>query len=99
LAILVPPQFKSYFQGAMPSVKTFSKGGYNSTNTVQKDIAEASDWNNVPPNTDISDLTWEQKERVIRLLFAKMNGVDNEQMKVSKPPLPPLASHRSILTG
>jgi len=81
-------------RGAMPSVKTFSKGGYNSTNTVQKDIAEASDWNNVPPNTDISDLTWEQKERVIRLLFAKMNGVDNEQMKVSKPPLPPLASHR-----
>ena len=75
-------------------MKTFSKGGYNSTNTVQKDIAYASDWNNVPPNTDISDLTWEQKERVIRLLFAKMNGVDNEQIKLSKPPLPPLHSHR-----
>lgn len=24
---------------------------------------------------DISDLTWEQKERVLRLLFAKMNGL------------------------
>lgn len=23
---------------------------------------------------DISELTWEQKERVLRLLFAKMNG-------------------------
>lgn len=24
---------------------------------------------------DISDLTWEQKERVLRLLFAQMNGL------------------------
>lgn len=25
---------------------------------------------------DISELTWEQKERVLRLLFAKMNGTN-----------------------
>lgn len=25
-------------------------------------------------NVDIGDLTWEQKEKVLRLLFAKMNG-------------------------
>lgn len=25
-------------------------------------------------NVDIRDLTWEQKEKVLRLLFAKMNG-------------------------
>lgn len=24
---------------------------------------------------DISELTWEQKEKVLRLLFAKMNGI------------------------
>lgn len=29
---------------------------------------------NIQGNVDIGDLTWEQKEKVLRLLFAKMNG-------------------------
>ena len=28
----------------------------------------------MPKDVDIGDLTWEQKEKVIRYLFAKMNG-------------------------
>lgn len=28
----------------------------------------------VTGNVDVSDLTWEQKERVLRYLFARMNG-------------------------
>lgn len=34
----------------------------------------------VSGRVDVSDLTWEQKERVLRHLFAKMNGA-NEQKK------------------
>ena len=36
-----------------------------------------------------SDLTWEQKERVIRLLFAKMNGVQKEKKFQKLPPITP----------
>lgn len=34
---------------------------------------------------DISDLTWEQREKVLRYLFARMNGV-------MKPPVVPPSS-------
>nr|XP_034325029.1 basal body-orientation factor 1 isoform X5 [Crassostrea gigas] len=37
---------------------------------------------------DISDLTWEQKERVIRYLFARMNGGAKVTKMNSGPPLP-----------
>ena len=36
----------------------------------------------------ISDMTWEQKERVLRLLFAKMNGVATTTSSSHLPPLP-----------
>jgi len=44
----------------LPPVKTFGANPY-STNTVQKDLQAAEDWRYVAPNTDIADLTWEQK--------------------------------------
>jgi len=73
-----------------PSVKTFGKSTNFSTNNVTKDLAAAEDWTGVSLSTDISDLTWEQKERVIRLLFAKMNGVQKETKKYQKlPPITP----------
>ena len=37
---------------------------------------------------DISDLTWEQKERVIRYLFARMNRGAKVTKMNSAPPLP-----------
>lgn len=37
---------------------------------------------------DISDLTWEQREKVLRYLFARMNGV-------TRPPVAAPASHQS----
>jgi aspartate/tyrosine/aromatic aminotransferase len=47
-------------KGMLPPVKTF---GYNpnSTHAVDKDLQEAEHFNNVTPNTELSDLTWEQK--------------------------------------
>ncbi|XP_035395146.1 basal body-orientation factor 1 [Cygnus atratus] len=61
-----------------PKVKTF-KGNINSTNSVYRDLEEAEKyyWDKVQfEKVDISELTWEQKERVLRLLFAKMNGAN-----------------------
>ena len=43
----------------------------------------------VKGNIDISDLTWEQKEKVLRFLFAKMNGAKDGRLKPTPPALPP----------
>uniref|UniRef100_A0A8B9UBF0 Basal body-orientation factor 1 n=1 Tax=Anas zonorhyncha TaxID=75864 RepID=A0A8B9UBF0_9AVES len=60
-----------------PQIKTF-KGNINSTNSVYRDLEEAEKcygWKDTQfEKVDISELTWEQKEHVLRLLFAKMNG-------------------------
>uniref|UniRef100_A0A8D0FBP6 Basal body-orientation factor 1 n=1 Tax=Strix occidentalis caurina TaxID=311401 RepID=A0A8D0FBP6_STROC len=49
-----------------PKIKTF-RSNINSTNSVYRDLEGEE-------KLDISELTWEQKECVLRLLFAKMNG-------------------------
>ncbi|XP_035757833.1 basal body-orientation factor 1 isoform X2 [Egretta garzetta] len=61
-----------------PQIKTF-KSNINSTNSVYRDLEEAEKcyWEKIQfEKVDISELTWEQKERVLRLLFAKMNGTN-----------------------
>ncbi|XP_072220908.1 basal body-orientation factor 1-like [Leuresthes tenuis] len=57
-----------------PPIRTFHKNIY-STNSVYSDMEAASEWSH-PSGTEVqlSDLTWEQKEQVLSLLFAKMNG-------------------------
>ncbi|XP_047467049.1 basal body-orientation factor 1-like [Mugil cephalus] len=57
-----------------PPIRTFHKSPH-STNSVYSDMEAAETWNHLPDSkVQISDLTWEQKEQVLRLLFAKMNG-------------------------
>ncbi|KAM9291449.1 basal body-orientation factor 1 [Morus bassanus] len=61
-----------------PKIKTF-KSNITSTNSVYRDLEEAEKcyWEKIQfEKVDISELTWEQKERVLRLLFAKMNGTN-----------------------
>ncbi|NXW42640.1 BBOF1 factor, partial [Nyctiprogne leucopyga] len=61
-----------------PKIKTF-KSNINSTNSVYRDLEEAEKryWEKIQvEKVDISELTWEQKERVLRLLFAKMNSAN-----------------------
>ncbi|NXS56501.1 BBOF1 factor, partial [Brachypteracias leptosomus] len=61
-----------------PQIKTF-KSNINSTNSVDRDLEEAEKCYREKiqfEKVDISELTWEQKERVLRLLFAKMNGTN-----------------------
>uniref|UniRef100_UPI0037E995BA basal body-orientation factor 1-like n=1 Tax=Semicossyphus pulcher TaxID=241346 RepID=UPI0037E995BA len=57
-----------------PPIRTFHKSP-NSTNCVHSDMEAAARWTHQPGSkVEISDLTWEQREQVLRLLFAKMNG-------------------------
>nr|XP_020446435.1 basal body-orientation factor 1 [Monopterus albus] len=57
-----------------PPIRTFHKSPH-STNSVYSDMDAAAMWTHrLGSKVEISDLTWEQKEQVLRLLFAKMNG-------------------------
>ncbi|XP_074959564.1 basal body-orientation factor 1 isoform X1 [Phalacrocorax aristotelis] len=76
-----------------PKIKTF-KSNINSTNSVYRDLEEAEKcyWEKIQfEKVDISELTWEQKERVLRLLFAKMNGTNPwkyTRVLATSPPAP-----------
>ncbi|KAM4853247.1 basal body-orientation factor 1 isoform 1-T2 [Thomomys bottae] len=71
-----------------PQIRTFDGREY-STNSVNQDLIEAEKWTSTPRNVDIGDLTWEQKEKVLRLLFAKMNGLASRKYnQSSRPPVP-----------
>ncbi|KAG7238564.1 hypothetical protein INR49_030837, partial [Caranx melampygus] len=64
-----------------PPIRTFHKSSH-STNSVYSDMEAAATWTHQPGSkVEISDLTWEQREQVLRLLFAKMNG--QRERKVS----------------
>ncbi|XP_071963217.1 basal body-orientation factor 1-like [Antedon mediterranea] len=56
-----------------PKIRTFRHAD-TSTNSVFNDLKAAEDWNGLGAQLDIGELTWEQRERILRLLFAKMNG-------------------------
>ncbi|XP_028294599.1 basal body-orientation factor 1-like [Gouania willdenowi] len=57
-----------------PPIRTFHKSPH-STNSVYSDMDAAATWPYPPgKEVEISDLTWEQKEQVLWLLFGKMNG-------------------------
>lgn len=56
-----------------PRVRTFRPLD-SSTNNVFDDLKEAERWTGVQGKVDMSELTWEQRERILRMLFAKMNG-------------------------
>lgn len=77
--------------GPLPQVQTFSKSKH-STNDLDNELGLAQDWSNVEKGSDISDLTWEQKEKVIRLLFVKMNGLEKEKIKR----LPPISRNSEV---
>lgn len=73
-------------RGSLPSIRTFGKGGHtNSTNSVTDDFAGAD---SLPPGPiealDVGSLTWEQRERVLQILFAKMNRGDNAKDKIQQ---------------
>uniref|UniRef100_H2YUS1 Basal body-orientation factor 1 n=1 Tax=Ciona savignyi TaxID=51511 RepID=H2YUS1_CIOSA len=77
-------------QADFPKIRTFKKNDH-STNSVFADLSEAENWSSLGDQVDIRDLTWEQKEKVLRLLFARMNGLKTktnvQRTQQSAPPL------------
>ncbi|XP_063145016.1 basal body-orientation factor 1 [Candoia aspera] len=72
-----------------PKIRTFNDNAH-STNSVQMDLLEAEKWTNIQKGKmDISELTWEQKESVLRLLFAKMNGLRHRKYSQILVPVTP----------
>ncbi|KAM9777606.1 basal body-orientation factor 1-like [Neosynchiropus ocellatus] len=56
-----------------PPIRTFHRN-LRSTNSVYDEIDAAQQWTHLPGSAvELSDLTWGQKEQVLRHLFAKMN--------------------------
>ncbi|XP_055989983.1 basal body-orientation factor 1 isoform X2 [Sorex fumeus] len=71
-----------------PKIRTFN-GKMHSSNSVNQDLVEAEKWINIQGDVDIGDLTWEQKEKVLRLLFAKMNGfVPRKRSQIRRSSVP-----------
>lgn len=85
-------------KASFPKVRTFVETT-KSTNSIFSDLKVAEDWNHLNSTVDIADLTWEQRERVLRLLFAKMNSAKEDLSKNRPKPLPPIESksQQSIL--
>ncbi|XP_042714444.2 basal body-orientation factor 1 isoform X2 [Chrysemys picta bellii] len=74
-----------------PKIRTFNSNAH-STNSVYKDLQEAEKWTNIQQGkVDIGQLTWEQKECVLRLLFARMNGRERRKGKHVLVPSAPAA--------
>lgn len=68
-------------QGDFPRVRTFRQLD-SSTNNVFDDLKEAERWTGVQGKVDMAELTWEQRERILRLMFAKMNGFKEKRFDV-----------------
>ncbi|XP_035238250.1 basal body-orientation factor 1-like [Anguilla anguilla] len=80
-----PPQRGTAWGGQQdhPRIRSFHK---NQSSTTDLDATE--NWGHLhSAKVDISELTWEEKEKVLRLLFAKMNG-----LRTRKPTQPPALS-------
>ncbi|XP_072313877.1 basal body-orientation factor 1-like [Eucyclogobius newberryi] len=74
-----------------PPIRNFHKIPH-STNSVYSDMEAAAKWTHRPGSkVEISDLTWEQKEHVLRHLFAKMNGQaerkTSQHLALAAPPV------------
>lgn len=76
-------------KGEFPKIRTFNKYD-NSTNSVFQDLDAASQLiDDASGKVDVSDLTWENKEKVLRYLFAKINRTvktTTDRGKHSAPP-------------
>lgn len=86
-------------QSDFPRVRTFRQLD-SSTNNVFDDLKEAERWTGVQGKVDMAELTWEQRERILRMMFAKMNGF-KEKRRPKVPalePSPPDAQSKALLS-
>lgn len=87
-------------KGDFPKIRTFNNTE-TSTNSVFKDIEAAEQLYGINGKVDVEDLTWEQKERVLRYLFARMNGTVIAPPAIAKqaalPPISPTGQKNSSI--
>ncbi|KAK9964775.1 hypothetical protein ABG768_005919 [Culter alburnus] len=67
-----------FLSGKRDHVHTINKTPH-STNSISVGMEEAEKGNLKKAKIHVSEMTWEQKERVLRLLFAKMNGLKSKK--------------------
>ncbi|CAF0959226.1 unnamed protein product [Rotaria sordida] len=61
-------------QGDHTRMKTFNEAFHEiNTSNVFHDLEETTKWTNLTSEVNVADLTWEQKEQVLRELFIRMN--------------------------
>lgn len=82
-------------KGDYPKIRTFNKSDM-STNSVYSDLQAAEKMYDFVGKADISDLTWEQKEKVLRYLFARMNGSAKAPNLPRPPPLPAIDKNQQL---
>eukprot|EP00041_Stephanoeca_diplocostata_P018500 m.387605 g.387605 ORF g.387605 m.387605 type:complete len:493 (+) comp21033_c0_seq7:302-1780(+) len=72
--------------GVLPPIQTFGRGS-TSTNSLQQAFDDAAILPSLTDGShmDIGDLTWEQKETVLRKLFAKMNAAGSDIRPGTRP--------------
>lgn len=86
-------------KGDYPRIRTFNRSD-QSTNNVYSDLQAAEKMYDIGGKCDVSDLTWEQKEKVLRYLFARMNGSAKPPNLPKAPPLPAIdRSQQLSITG
>jgi len=81
-----------------PKIRTFNQND-NSTNSVFRDVEAAEMLYDVSGKVDIGDLTWEQKERVLRYLFAKINNTKTTKRYAPLPDIDRGSGQLSITHG
>merc|ERR1719219_2261623 len=76
-------QMQRAFRGEAdyPKVTTFKKQlpHDKSTRSVYDKLSTADEFGDANQPVDISDMTWEQRERVLRHLFAQINNLDKDK--------------------
>lgn len=80
-----------------PKIRNF-KQSETSTNSVYADLKAAEAWSGLGGKVDIGELTWEQRERVLRILFARMNG-SRVKPKAPKNLAPPPSINKAASIG
>lgn len=72
---------------AFPAIQSFRKSLTTAPDATKADSEPSAFGNNEAEKPmDISELSWHDKERVLRLLFAKMNGVSYTPVKEEQAP-------------
>lgn len=82
-------------KGEYPKIRTFNKSE-QSTNNVYSDLQAAEKMYDIGGKVDVSDLTWEQKEKILRYLFARMNGSAKAPNLPKPPPLPSIDRNQQL---